>query len=215
MQNCLSGPHGAHCSFDLIAVAASLGGPAALGFILSRLPLEFPASVVVVQHISTRSAPLLIEQVRRSSALPVTVAAAGDLPVPGHVYIAPPDHHLVVENDRRLSLNRQPRVKFCRPAAEPLFASVAGTYRERALGLVLTGCNTDGALGVQALKWMGGRVLVQDPATARAPGMPRAAIATRLADYVIPLEMIPAALVALVMAPGVADYLKVWPAVAA
>jgi two-component system chemotaxis response regulator CheB len=70
-------------------------------------------------------------------------------------------------------------------------------------------------MGVQALKWMGGRVLVQDPATARAAGMPRAAIETGLADYVIPLEMIPAALVALVMAPGVADYLKVWPAVAA
>jgi two-component system chemotaxis response regulator CheB len=215
MQNCLSGPQGAHCSFDLVAVGASLGGPAALGFILSRLPLEFPASVLVVQHVSVRSAPLIVNEMRRTSALPVTVAAAGDRPRPGHVYVAPPEFHLVVDNDRRLSLNRQPMVKFCRPAAEPLFASVAGTYRERALGLVLTGCNTDGAMGVQALKWMGGRVLVQDPATARAAGMPRAAIETGLADYVIPLEMIPAALVALVMAPGVADYLKVWPAVAA
>jgi two-component system, chemotaxis family, protein-glutamate methylesterase/glutaminase len=214
MQNCLSGPSGAHCSFDLIAIAASLGGPAALGFILSRLPLEFPASVLVVQHVSVRSAPLIVNELRRASALPVTVAAAGDLPLPGHVYIAPAEFHLVVDNDRRLSLNRQPRVKFCRPAAEPLFASVAGTYRDRALGLVLTGCNTDGAMGVQALKWMGGRVLVQDPITARAAGMPRAAIATGLADHVIPLEMIPAALVALVMVPGVAEYLKVWPAAA-
>src|SRR3954470_4172569 len=215
MQNCLSGPGASHCSFDLIAVAASLGGPQALSSILSRLPLEFPASVLVVQHISLRSAPLILEQVGRASALPVPVAAAGELPLPGHVYIAPPEYHLMVDSDRRLSLNRQPRVKFCRPAAEPLFASVAGTYRERALGLVLTGCNTDGAMGVQTLKWMGGRVLVQDPATARASGMPLAAIATGLADYVIPLELIPAALVALVMAPGVADYLKVWPAVAA
>jgi two-component system, chemotaxis family, protein-glutamate methylesterase/glutaminase len=214
MQNCLPSPHGTHCSFDLIAVAASLGGPAAVASILARLPVEFPASVLVVQHVTVRSAPLIIDQIRRSSALPVAVAAAGDLPLPGHVYIAPPEYHLVVDNDRRLSLNRQPRVKFCRPAAEPLFASVAGTYRERALGLVLTGCNTDGAMGVQALKWMGGRVLVQDPATARAPGMPRAAIATDLPDYVVPLEIIPAALVALVMAPGAAEYLKVWPAAA-
>jgi two-component system, chemotaxis family, protein-glutamate methylesterase/glutaminase len=214
MQNCLSGPPRAHCSFDLIAVAASLGGPAALRFILSRLPLEFPASVLVVQHVSITSAPLIVNEMRRASSLPVSVAAAGDLPLPGHVYIAPPEFHLVVNNDRRLSLNRQPRVKFCRPAAEPLFASVAGTYRDRALGLVLTGCNTDGAMGVQALKWMGGRVLVQDPITARAAGMPRAAIATGLADHVIPLEMIPAALIALVMVPGVAEYLKVWPAAA-
>jgi two-component system chemotaxis response regulator CheB len=214
MQNCLCSPGAGHSSFDVLAVAASLGGPAALGSILSRLPLEFPASVLVVQHLSMRSAPLIIDQMRRSSALPITIAVDGDLPLPGHVYLAPPEHHLVVGNDRRLSLNRQPRVKFCRPAAEPLFASVAGTYRERALGLVLTGCNTDGAMGVQALKWMGGRVLVQDPATARAAGMPRAAIATGLADYVIPLELIPAALVALVMAPGVAEYLKVWSAAA-
>jgi two-component system, chemotaxis family, protein-glutamate methylesterase/glutaminase len=214
MQNCLGSPHGAHCSFDLIAVAASLGGPAALASILSRLPPEFPASVLVVQHVSIRSAPLILDQMRRSSALPVTIARDGDLPLPGHVYLAPPEYHLVVDNDRRLSLNRQPMVKFCRPAAEPLFASVAGTYRNRALGLVLTGCNTDGAMGVQALKWMGGRVLVQDPATARAPGMPRAAIATGLADYVVPLELIPAALVALVMAPGAAEYLKVGSAAA-
>jgi two-component system chemotaxis response regulator CheB len=156
MQNCLCSSGAGHCSFDLVAVAASLGGPQALSSILSRLPLEFPASVLVVQHVSLRSAPLIFEQVRRSSALPVTVAAAGELPLPGHVYIAPPEYHLMVDSDRRLSLNRQPRVKFCRPAAEPLFASVAGTYRERALGLVLTGCNTDGAMGVQALKWMGG-----------------------------------------------------------
>ena len=98
--------------------------------------------------------------------------------------------------DRKLQLLDAPRVKFCRPAAEPLFASVAGTYRERALGVVLTGCNTDGSLGVQTIKWMGGRVLVQDPATARHTSMPRYAIATGLADDILAPADMPGALIA-------------------
>jgi two-component system chemotaxis response regulator CheB len=163
----------------------------------------------VVQHISSRTGSLLLNQLKRQSVLPLTFAEAGEVPQPARVYLAPPDHHLLLDADRRFRLSQLPRVKFCRPAAEPLFASAAGSYRERTLGLVLTGCNSDGALGVQAIKWMGGCVLAQDPATARASGMPRAAIATGAVDYVIPLERISAALIALVMAPGVADYLRV------
>jgi two-component system chemotaxis response regulator CheB len=168
----------------------------------------------VVQHLSATSGPLVLAHLRRESALPLAFAEEGELLRPARVYLAPPDRHILLDADRRIRLSRLPRVKFCRPAAEPLFVCAAGSYRERALGLVLTGCNTDGALGVQTIKWMSGCVLAQDPATARAAGMPTAAIATGAVDYVIPLERIPAALIALVMAPGVADYLRVCPAAA-
>ena len=214
MQNCPYCPAPPYSGFDILTVAASLGGPAALGFILSALPAEFPAAIVIAQHVSHKSLPLIFHHLLLHSTLPLTVARDGERVAPGHVYLAPADRHLLLGADRRLLLTQHPKVKYCRPAAEPLFASVAGTYRERSLGLVLTGCNTDGAVGAQTMKWMGGRVLVQDPSTARAGGMPRAAITTGAVDYVVPLEYIPAALVALVMARGVADYLKVWSAAA-
>lgn len=208
MQNCLS-PTGSYSRFDIVAVAASLGGPTALARILTDIPPDFPASIVVAQHVSPITAPAVVAHLGEVASVPVAVAQHGEPLQGGRVYVAPADQHLLVAADRRLYLTRDPKVKFCRPAAEPLFASVAGTYRERALGLVLTGCNTDGALGAQTIKWMGGRVLVQDPRDARAAGMPRAAIATGVVDYVIPLENIAAALVALVMVRGIAEYLKV------
>jgi two-component system, chemotaxis family, protein-glutamate methylesterase/glutaminase len=200
--------------FDVVAVGSSLGGPAALSLILASLPRDFPAAIVVAQHVSAVTGPSLVPQLHCRSSLPVSLAQNSQRLCPGHVYCAPFDHHLVIGPDRRIQLTRTRKVKFCRPAAEPLFASVAGTYRERALGLVLTGCNSDGSLGAQALKWMGGRVMVQDPKTARAPGMPQAAIATGAVDYVVPLDRIAAALIALVMVPGISDYLRVEPVAA-
>jgi two-component system, chemotaxis family, protein-glutamate methylesterase/glutaminase len=197
-----------------VAVAASLGGPAALAQILSAVPPDFPAALLVAQHVSPKTAPAVVRYLGGFSPLPVSTAGQGELIQPGRVYVAPADVHLLVAADRRLELLQGPKVKFCRPSAEPLFASVAATYRERAIGLVLTGCNTDGSIGAQTIKWMGGRVLVQDPTGARAAGMPRAAIAARAVDFVLPLKMIPAALVALVMVPGIAEYLRVSPAAA-
>lgn len=197
-----------YAAFDLVAVAASLGGVPALANILRRLPSDFPAALLVVQHglPAGSGPPSLIQQ---TSSLTVRLARHGDAICPATVYLAPPDYHLLVDSERHLSLERGPRVKFCRPSAEPLFASVAAAYRSRALGVVLTGCNTDGAIGTQLIKWLGGRVLVQDPAGARASGMPRAAIATGCVDFVLPLERIADALIALVMAPGAAEFLRV------
>ena len=214
MQNCLSPAASGHSGFDVIAVASSLGGPAALSRILSALPADFPAAFLVAQHQSPTTPPAIVRHLGGCSALPVSAAEHGELIQPGRVYVAPADVHLLVTADRHLATVQSPKVKFCRPSAEPLFASVAGTYRERAIGLVLTGCNTDGSVGAQTIKWMGGRVLVQDPTCARAPGMPRAAIAAKAVDFVLPLEMIPAALISLVMVPGIAEYLRVSPAAA-
>jgi two-component system chemotaxis response regulator CheB len=100
-------------------------------------------------------------------------------------------------------------VKACRPAGDPLMVSAATSYGDRTLGVVMTGLNTDGAAGAQAIKWSGGMVLAQDQATCRAVGMPRAAIATGCVDLVLPLEALGPAIVALVMAPGAATVFRV------
>lgn len=202
-----------YSAFDVVAVAASLGGPEALTQLLGLLPASFPADVLVIQHIAP-SSNWLRSRLERVSTLPVKTVEGGELLTGGMVYLAPSDRHLLVNPERRLQLGTGPKVKFCRPSAEPTFASVAGMYRDRALGVVLTGCNTDGSMGAQMIKWMGGRVLVQDPATARASGMPNATIATGAVDFVLPIDGIAAALVSLVMARGVADYLRVASAVA-
>jgi two-component system chemotaxis response regulator CheB len=195
-------------AFDVVAIASSLGGPEALGTILGALPPDFPAAVLVAQHRGPGSR-FLATNLGRDSALPVREAVAGEPATPGIVHLAPPDRHLLVDGERRLVVQNGPRVKFCRPSAEPLFVSVAAEYRERAIGVVLTGCNTDGAFGVQSIKWLGGRVLAQSPETARGRGMPLAAIASGAVDFVLPVGAIAPALVALVMARGAAAWLKV------
>jgi len=194
--------------FDLVVIGTSLGGIQALQHTLGALPLDFPARIAVVQHLGQRSSALP-EVLARSSALQVVWGRHGARLEPGTVHLAPSGCHMLVTPDGTLELLCAPAVKFCRPAVDPLFVSAAASYRERTLGVVLTGCNTDGAAGVQAIKWCGGMVLAQDPATARAAGMPRAAIDTRCVDLVLPLRLIPAALIATVMAPGAGDFLRV------
>jgi two-component system, chemotaxis family, protein-glutamate methylesterase/glutaminase len=208
MQNCpYRGPSG-FAAFDAVAIATSLGGPPALCTLLGALPADFPAALLVVQHLG-RSGDVLQRRLAEVSPLPVLFAEHGRPIEPGKVYLAPPDHHFLVGADRRAIINHEAKVKFCRPAAEVLFTSVSALYRERALGVILTGCNTDGSMGAQTIRWMGGRVLAQDPSTCRAPGMPLAAIRTGAVDFVLPVPKIAAALVSLVMVPGVADYLQV------
>jgi two-component system chemotaxis response regulator CheB len=198
-----------YAGFDLIAIVASLGGIEALPDVLSALPADFPAAVAVCQHTGPRSPLALPHILGRRSRLPASYAVHGEPIVPGRIYAAPPDQHLLVSRDRRAVLSRGPKVKCCRPAGDPLLVSAAAAYGERTLGLILTGLNTDGAAGAQAIKWTGGMVLAQDRASCRAARMPLSAIATGCVDLVLPLEAIGAALVALVMAPGAATFLRV------
>jgi two-component system chemotaxis response regulator CheB len=198
-----------YAAFDLVAIVASLGGIEALPDVLAALPGDFPAAVAVCQHVGPRSPLILPRLFGRRSRLPVAYAADGEPLVAGRIYTAPPDHHLLVSRDRRAVLSQSRKVKFCRPAGDPLLVSAAAAYGERTLGVVMTGLNTDGSAGAQAIKWTGGMMLAQDQASCRATGMPRAAIATGCVDLVLPLESLGPALVALVMAPGAATYLRV------
>jgi two-component system, chemotaxis family, protein-glutamate methylesterase/glutaminase len=147
----------------------------------------------VVQHLDPRHRSLMAEILARRTLLDVRQARDEDSIQAGSVLIAPPDRHLLINADGSVSLTRTELVHFSRPSADLLFESVAASYRERAIGVVLSGSGSDGAMGAKAIKKMGGTLIVQDPASAEFDGMPGAARATGLADFVLPLgEIAPA-----------------------
>src|SRR2546428_2937957 len=186
-------------AFDIVALAASAGGVTALSLLVSKLGPGFPAAVVVVQHLDPRHRSLMADILNRRTSLRVVQAHEGDQLSQGTVYIAPPDRHLLVNPDGTLSLSQSELVHFVRPSADLLFESVAASYRDRAIAVVLTGTGSDGSMGVKAIKKMGGTVIVQDEQSSEFFGMPSAAITTGDTDFVLPLEEIPAALETLVI----------------
>jgi two-component system chemotaxis response regulator CheB len=157
----------------------------------------------VVQHLDPRHRSLMADILSRRTSLRVKQAEEGDHLVSATVYIAPPNRHLLVNPDGSLSLSQSELVHFVRPSADLLFESAAASYKDRAIAVVLTGTGSDGAMGVQAIKKMGGTVIVQDERTSEFFGMPGAAIQTGSADFVLPLDEVASALVTLVMKGGV------------
>jgi len=192
-------PHFTNAGFDIVAIAASAGGLTAQIKVLSTLPAEFPAAIAIVQHISPEHPSFMAEILNRRTDITVKQAKEGDDLTPGTAYIAPPNRHLLVNDDGTLSLSQSKLVHFLRPSADLLFESVAATYKERAIAIVLTGTGSDGAMGVEAIKKMGGTVIVQDVKTAEFSGMPSAAIQTGNVDFILPLDEISRVLVSLVM----------------
>jgi two-component system chemotaxis response regulator CheB len=180
--------------YDIVAIAASAGGLTALTSILGHLPRDFGAIVVVVQHLDPRHRSLMPQIIGRRSTMPVYQATDGMEVDPGHVYLAPPDRHLLVNRDGTVSLTQTELVNFVRPSADLLFESVAAAYGERAIAVVLTGTGHDGSMGVTAIKKRGGTVIVQDEGSSEFFGMPSAAIKTGAVDFVLSLEEIPSAL---------------------
>lgn len=192
-------PHLINTAFDIVAIAASAGGLMAVGKVLSTLPAQFPAAIAIVQHISPEHRSFMAEILSRRTNITVKQAEEGDCLTPGTAYVAPPNSHLLVNDDGTLSLSKSKLVHFLRPSADLLFESVAATYKERAIALVLTGTGSDGAMGVEAIKKMGGIIIVQDVKTAEFSGMPSAAIRTGNVDFILPLDEISSTLVNLVI----------------
>jgi two-component system chemotaxis response regulator CheB len=186
-------------AFDVVVCGSSAGGLNALSELLSRLPADFPAALAVVQHLDPRHRSLMAEILAKRTALRVKEAEAGEPLRAGTVYIAPPNRHLLIDPDGRLTLADSELVHFLRPSADLLFESAAASFRDRAIGVVLSGTGKDAAMGVTAIKSTGGTVIAQDPKTAEFPGMPEEAIATGKVDFVLPVEEIAEALVMLVM----------------
>lgn len=185
-------PHS--CKFDIVAIAASAGGIEALSAILSQLPADFPTAIVVVQHIPAHRQSLIAKILNRRTALLVKEAEEGEALNPGTVYIAAPNFHLRVELDKTIGFSQSEKIHFLRPAAEILFSTVAEVYRERAIAVVLTGGDGDGATGVKVLNQAGSKIIAQDRATSAVFGMPAAAIETGCVDWVLPLTQISTAL---------------------
>lgn len=176
-----------------VAIGASAGGIDALLRLAAAMPADFPATVLVTQHIGSYKS-VLPQLLRQSGPNRAKHAADGDPPLPGTIYVAPPDHHMLVERER-IRLLRGPKENHCRPAIDPMFRSVALAFRSQAIGVVLTGGLDDGTAGLKAIKQCGGTAIVQDPATALDPSMPRSALENVDVDFTLELhQMVPAIL---------------------
>jgi two-component system, chemotaxis family, protein-glutamate methylesterase/glutaminase len=168
-------PGAAPIQRDLVAIGASAGGVEALKELVADLPAELPASVLVVMHVLATGRSMLPKILERAGPLPASSARHGDQLTRGHIYVAPPDHHLLVFPGR-VHLSHGPRENGHRPALDPLFRSVARGYGPRAIGIILSGTLDDGAAGLGMIRSRGGATLAQDPDEALYPGMPRSAI---------------------------------------
>ena len=188
-------------AFDAVAIGASAGGVTALQTVISALPRGFRAAVLIVQHLDPRHKSLLADLLGRRAQLTVKEADDDEPIRPGTVYIAPPDNHLLVANGH-VSLTSSELVHFTRPSVDLLFESVAAAFKDRAIGVILTGSGLDGATGIRAIKEQGGTTIVQDPAAADHPGMPANAYATGCVDFKLELDDIGPAIVRLVQPDG-------------
>jgi two-component system chemotaxis response regulator CheB len=185
-------------AFNVVGLAASMGGLKAISTVLSALPADFPAAILVVQHLNPNYTSQLPQILSQRTALQLKPAVTGDVLRPSTVYVAAPNRHLVVQPNGMLLLSDTPKMNFVRPAADKLFMSMATTYKSRALAVVLTGSGSDGTLGALSIHKHGGMVIAQDESTSEFFNMPRAAIATGIVDLVLPIEAIASTLVTLV-----------------
>jgi two-component system chemotaxis response regulator CheB len=178
---------------DVVTIGVSTGGPNALAEVLPIFPKNFPVPIVLVQHMPPNFTKLLAERLDSKSNLTIKECKNGDVLQPGHVYIAPGDYHMVVEQDKDnvvTRINQAPHENSCRPSADVLFRSVAKTYGRNALAVVLTGMGQDGMHGCQHIQSRGGQVIAQDEASSVVWGMPGFVVKSKLADVILPLNKV-------------------------
>jgi len=190
-------PRTAPATVDIVAIGVSTGGPKALNDVIPALPATFPVPVVIVQHMPPTFTKLLAERLDVISPLHVVEAADGDEIRAGTVYIAPGGRHMVVERGAlvpHVRLNENPPENSCRPAVDPLFRSVADVYQSHVLAVILTGMGQDGTRGAEVIAHAGGAVFAQDEATSVVWGMPGFIVRHGLADKVLPLDQVAAAI---------------------
>ena len=184
--------------YEAVVIGVSCGGLDALKKIFTSLPADFPLPVLVVQHLHPSQSDEFFSGFQGSCPLNIKTADEKEMIVAGTIYFAPPNYHLLVEKDRTLTLSVDERVNFSRPSVDVLFESAADVFGAGLVGVVLTGANADGADGLRIIKERGGLTVVQDPASAVADYMPRAALDAVSADHVLPLTEVGPFLVGLV-----------------
>ena len=176
--------------YEAIVIGVSAGGMNALDTILSSLPVDFGLPIIIVQHMDPESRDYLRNHLDRKCDISVKEAEEKEKIAKGVAYIAPPNYHLLLEEDRTFSLSSDEWVNYSRPSIDVMFESAADVYGRRLVGVVLTGANADGSDGLKKIKRAGGLAIVQDPSTAHVDVMPKSAIAASKVDHVLPLKEI-------------------------
>jgi two-component system chemotaxis response regulator CheB len=176
--------------YDAVVIGLSSGGMNAMKIIFSLLPKDFSTPIIIVQHISPRSDNQWIELLNDKINFTIKEADEKEKIKNGTIYIAPANYHLLIEKNKTFSLTIDERVNFARPSIDVLFESAAEAYKNKLIGVVLTGSNHDGAKGIKRIKEYGGLAIVQDPETAESAYMPTSAIAAVKPDYILSLEEI-------------------------
>lgn len=184
--------------YDLVCIGASWGGLQAVGRVLTDLPAELDLPIAIAQHRHPDSqAETLAELLQTKTDRPV-LDVEDKMPIASrHVYIAPPNYHLLVERGS-FALSVDEHIQYARPSIDVLFETAADAYNDLLVGVLLTGASADGAAGLARIKQRGGLVIVQDPATAECATMPAAGVAATAVDYILPLDQIGVHVVSLV-----------------
>jgi two-component system chemotaxis response regulator CheB len=178
---------------EIVAIGTSTGGPNALAEVIPSIPSDFPVPIVIVQHMPPVFTRLLAERLASRSSISVQEGTEGTLLCPGHAWIAPGNHHMVVTREANrfcLKLNQTPAENFCRPAVDVLFRSVAQAFGPGALAVVLTGMGSDGLRGSESIHAAGGEVIIQDEKSSVVWGMPGSIFQSGLSERVFPLSQI-------------------------
>ena len=177
-------------SQPIIVIGGSAGAITALGKLLSVFPAQFPLPIVVAIHLHPLQDRYYLQHFSERSNLKIKEAEEKETILPDCVYFAPPNYHLLIEDDLTLSLSIDSKVNFSRPSIDVLFESAVDACAPKLIGVILTGANEDGAQGLRAIKQKGGIAIVQDPKTAESPYMPQAALNATPVDYVLSIEEI-------------------------
>ena len=174
--------------FRAVVIGVSAGGIRALFKLFASLPAEFRVPIIVVQHLLATESDRTCQLFAGHCSLPVHEAEEKEPALPGHIYFAPANYHLLIEQDESFALSVDKKVCYARPSIDVLFDSAAHVWAGHLLAVVLTGANDDGAQGMRTVKQLGGTTIAQEPASAEFPTMPQAAIDTGCVDHVLPLE---------------------------
>ncbi|MCK9219213.1 MAG: chemotaxis protein CheB [Bacteroidales bacterium] len=176
--------------YEAVVIGSSAGGLHALKRLFLGLDSSFNLPVIIVQHLSADADNYLINILNDLGKLKVKEADEKEEPAKGYAYLAPPNYHLLFEPDRTFTLTIDERVNYARPSIDVLFETAAEAFKDRLIGIIFTGANSDGSKGLKKIKEFGGLTIVQDPDTAEVDSMPRAAIQTASVDHIATIEEI-------------------------
>ncbi len=165
-------------AFEAIVIGSSAGGLHALKTLIKGLKPGFDIPIIIAQHLSPHSENYMAHFLDQLNTIKVKEADEREKILAGHAYIAPPNFHLLIENDRTFSLTVEEKVNYARPSIDILFETAAEVFREKLIGIILTGANHDGANGIRKIRFFGGFTIAQNPSSAESDTMPKAAIQT-------------------------------------